>query len=89
MFWDSWCYEDLEEKDQSISEIINYGGVCRTAPATPGLLNINTDLTSRVHQGGYGEYKSHFCARSDRFFFNISEVSTMATTLTLIVYSTT
>ena len=38
MVLDLWCYEDLEEKDQSISELINDGGVCRTAPSTPGLL---------------------------------------------------
>ena len=30
------CLEDLEEKER----LINYGGICRTAPATPGLLNI-------------------------------------------------
>ena len=25
---------------ESVSELINHGGDCRTAPATPGLLNI-------------------------------------------------
>ena len=40
MVWDLWYIEDLEEKDESISELINYKGVCRTALATPGLLNI-------------------------------------------------
>ena len=29
-------FEDFKEKDRTV----NYGGVCRTAPATPGLLNI-------------------------------------------------
>ena len=30
----------LEEKGNSLSEFINDGGDCRTAPAIPGLLNI-------------------------------------------------
>ena len=30
----------MEEKDDLINQLINDGGVCRTAPATPGLLNI-------------------------------------------------
>ena len=44
MAWDLWCFEDLEEKDrsidQSINQLINDRGVCRTAPATPGLLKV-------------------------------------------------
>ena len=36
---DLWNYEDLEEKAHWVTELINDGGVCRTAPATPGLLN--------------------------------------------------
>ena len=39
MVQDLWCFEDLEEKDDSINQSITDGGVCRTAPATPGLLN--------------------------------------------------
>ena len=31
----------MEEKDQRINESINYKAVCRTAPATPGLLIID------------------------------------------------
>ena len=31
-------FEDLEEKDCSLNQSVNYGGVCRTAPATPSLL---------------------------------------------------
>ena len=38
--WEQKGFEDLEEKD--VSELINYKGVCRTAPATPGLLNVFT-----------------------------------------------
>ena len=38
MVWDLWCFEDLEEKDHSISELIGDRGVCKTAPATRGLL---------------------------------------------------
>ena len=34
--WELWCSEDNSTKDQWL----NYGGVCRTAPATPGLLII-------------------------------------------------
>ena len=35
-----WYFEDLEEKDHSLTEGINHEGVCRTAPTTPSLLNI-------------------------------------------------
>ena len=30
MVWDSWGFKDLEEKNHSISELVNDGGVCRT-----------------------------------------------------------
>ena len=33
---DLWYYEYLEEKDDSISQWINYEAICRTAPATLG-----------------------------------------------------
>ena len=33
--WDIWCFEFLEEKDDSINQSMNYKGDCRTAPATP------------------------------------------------------
>ena len=33
--WDKQCFEDISTKDQLIN-----GSVSRTAPATPGLLNI-------------------------------------------------
>ena len=33
-------FEGLEEKDVSLTEVINDKGVCRTAPATTGLLII-------------------------------------------------
>ena len=37
--WEVWCYyEDIEQKDDQLTDLINGGGVCRTAPATPGLL---------------------------------------------------
>ena len=32
--------------NDSISELINYGGVCRTAPATPGLLKSSINVQS-------------------------------------------
>ena len=31
----------MEEKDQLLTQSVNGGGVCRTAPATPGLLKIS------------------------------------------------
>ena len=37
---DLWYYEDLEEKADSLTELMNDEAVYRTAPATPGLLNI-------------------------------------------------
>ena len=36
--WDLWYLEDWEEKDRWRSDLINYEAVCRTAPATQGLL---------------------------------------------------
>ena len=36
--WDWRCFEDLEENDESVNELFIDKGVCRTAPATPGLL---------------------------------------------------
>ena len=40
--WELWCSEDISTKDDPLNELINelmnYKGVCRTAPATPGLL---------------------------------------------------
>ena len=36
------CFEDWEQKDHSMNELMNYKGVFRTAPATPGLLH--TDI---------------------------------------------
>ena len=36
--WDRQCLEDSELKDDSLNESVNYEGVYRTAPASPGLL---------------------------------------------------
>ena len=36
--WDSWCCEYFKEKDELMNQLTNYKAVCRTAPATPGLL---------------------------------------------------
>ena len=46
--WDLWCHEDWEEKDRSVSSLINDKTVCRSAPATPGLL-INYISIGLVH----------------------------------------
>ena len=40
MVWDRQYLEYSEQKDDSISELMNDKGVYITAPATPGLLNI-------------------------------------------------
>ena len=32
------CFEDLEEKDDLLNEIMNDEGVCRTAPSTGSVL---------------------------------------------------
>ena len=36
--WDLWCLEDWEENDHRLNESISNKAVCRTAPATLGLL---------------------------------------------------
>ena len=40
--WVWRCFEDSELRDDRISQLINNEDVCRTAPATPGLLKIQT-----------------------------------------------
>ena len=49
--WARKQFEDLEEKDDSLdqlfNEIMSEEGVCRTAPTTPGLLNIVCLVASR------------------------------------------
>ena len=40
MVWYRHFLEDSEQKDQSISESVNYEGAYRTAPATPDLFNM-------------------------------------------------
>ena len=36
--WKLWWFEDISTKERWLNQSINYGGVYRTAPATPGLL---------------------------------------------------
>ena len=67
---DLWYYEDLEEKadwiGQWINQLINHEAVYRTAPATPGLLNIT------LHKFGFKKYniKTHIeLFQSCCFFF--------------------
>ena len=36
--WEWRFFEDLEEKDESLNELMSDKGVCRTAPATPDLV---------------------------------------------------
>ena len=33
-------FEDIFPKDESVTQLLSNGGICRTAPATPGLLKI-------------------------------------------------
>ena len=42
--WELNCSEDLEEKQQWVSDWINDNGVDRTAPGSPGLLIIALSL---------------------------------------------
>ena len=41
--WKIWWLEDISTKEHLMSEWMSHGGVCRTAPATPGLLNTSLD----------------------------------------------
>ena len=38
--WDLRCLEDLQEKDQLPTQLMRDEAVCRTGPATPGLVII-------------------------------------------------
>ena len=38
--WKLWWFEDISTKERWLNQSMNYDGVCRTAPATPGLLKI-------------------------------------------------
>ena len=42
----TWLYrqQDLEEKDDWMTELVNHEAVCRTAQATPGLLIMNKNI---------------------------------------------
>ena len=44
MVWDLLYFDDLEEKNLLINQWINDRDVCRTAPATPGLWKIYSQL---------------------------------------------
>ena len=43
--WDWQCLEDSEKKEERLNEWIIHKGVCRTAPATPSLLNTSVILS--------------------------------------------
>ena len=45
MVCELWYLEDWEEKADGLTEWINNEGVCRTAPATPDLLNTSCNLS--------------------------------------------
>ena len=67
---DLWYYEDLEEKDDSLNELMNDKAVYRTAPATPGLLNIISEMLS-VEPKTLGDFFIMFSILS----FNLEIVS--------------
>ena len=48
MVWEWRRFEDSEEKADSVNQSMNDKGVCRTAPATPGLLNIPTSTVAPI-----------------------------------------
>ena len=69
LVWPGKWFEDLEEKDQSLNQLINDEAVYRTAPATPGLLNMTNrksgtgagawvGASSRSKEGGIFHYKA-------------------------------
>ena len=43
-------FEDLEENYEIVSRLINYKAICRTAPATPGLLKRGSHLATLVNR---------------------------------------
>ena len=51
-------YDDLEEKADSLTDLISHKAVYRTAPATPGLLNILTFMIELLvcRNGAYLEF---------------------------------
>ena len=56
-------YEDLEEKAHGLTDLINNKAVCRTAPATPGLLNTHGVLLTdplEIHNEELRHYESLF-----------------------------
>ena len=40
MVWEQHCLEDIFTKDEQLNESVSDEGVCKTAQATPGLLDI-------------------------------------------------
>ena len=58
MVLDWRCLEDLEEKDDWINEWMSDEGVCRTAPATPGLSNMQVN-SGRAEAVAWITFESH------------------------------
>ena len=63
--WYLWCLEDWEEKDDRLTDSINYEAVYRTAPATPGLLNIACNGT-RCNRGLVGQIQISMKRKTQR-----------------------
>ena len=52
-------------KDDSVTELMNYKGICRTGPVTPGLLNIpnfgsHSHLQITVQYTPQGHFRIHY-----------------------------
>ena len=74
--YDLWYYEDLEEKDewinQSMNQSMNDEAVYRTAPATPGLLNIAM-CSQQIRSRGFWHSNSVTASSHVVLFFHSRE----------------
>ena len=52
---DLWYVKDLEEKERWHNQSVKDKGICRTSPATPGLLIMSWSLSHDIHYNDLGE----------------------------------
>ena len=60
--WERKNFEDIFTKDESVTDLINYKGVFRTAPATPVILTISILLSVNIPIFPLIEDKSYIIA---------------------------
>ena len=60
--WKWWFVENIFTKDVGLNQLMNHKGVCRTAPATPGLLK-RLNYYLKIHY-----YLEHFSPFFDWIF---------------------